>query len=286
MTESTSPKQKLVNLRRDIDGLLAASEAENYADIYKEDPETFDKLLKIESRAERKSKQFFKEVGKEMAESIDWNQYQRLAKADRRDEVERMISASLAVLEEKKKLLVNISFDMFREAELTGMQAASNIHKMPADFTSLENQVLKSARENSNRLVRRVSSTTRERLRQNLASSIQMGEELDDAMNRVQMTLRDDTGIRSRAIARTEPVNAYGEGVQRFGEETGARKKVLDVTFDGKTSQICKQLHSKYGYEDQAQSINRPFTWSVGGGGSQMRPGFHVNCRTGMYLLY
>lgn len=283
-TGSTSPRKQLLTLENDLGDLLDAAEGgEQYSPSIRRDEETFEELLDIESRSERQFKDQFERISQRIIDNLPWSEYRRQVEADK---TEPMISVAAEILKEERQLVVRVAFDMFEAAELTGARAASNLNNIPADFTSLEEQITRSARQNSNQLVRRINDTTRKKLQADLTASIEMGEPLDDAKDRIQHTLGDGTGTRSQTIARTEPVNAYGEGVQKFGEETGARGKVVDAVIDGRTTPICRELQSKYGTEDTAQTVSKAYVWTAMGGGSRMRPGFHVNCRTGHYLLY
>lgn len=279
--------QQAAALHDQIRHYIEAAEGEDYAPSIKADPKTFRQLVKLEGQVERQWGAYFDDLGLELAKLVDWYQYQRaLNQRQAADETAPMIEAALTYLESQKKILVQLSFNMFDEGSSIGINAGQNLYQLPANYEALQTKVNRQAVRYSNSLVTGINDTTLGLLRSNLRTSLDLGEDIDAASYRIMNTLNDPAGIRSRAIARTEPVNTYNRGVLLFGNDTGARGKVWDSVLDGRTSLICKELEQKYGNEDTAIALDEPYTWTVAGGGSVEAPGAHVNCRSGHYLLY
>lgn len=281
MQLTDSQRQTLASLADEMDMYLAASEDEPYAPSITKDPVTFGKLTKLESRMETDFKRYFKDLAPRLTDAVSWATYRRKV-AD--DDADPMIKVAMETIEQDEKLLIKVAFDFFAEAELIGIQAGVVNYNIPVDFQSLQQVIQRQAIRYSNKFVSDISDTTRSQLRQALRLSIDLGETVDEAQARVAKVI--DNPVRARMIARTEPVNSYGRGILVFGENTGAKKKVIDAVIDDRTSQICLELQRKYGQQSQAIDIKKPYTWAANGGGSKTEPGFHVKCRTGHYLLY
>lgn len=274
-----SQRQTLSGLANEIDVYIKASEGEDYAGSIKADPVTFDKLLKLEARAERTYAAYYKDLAPRLADSVNWSQY-RLRQADD----DPMVTAAAQLIEDDKKILVELSFAFFEEAETLGAQAASTINKIPYDFQTFQQVIQRQAIRYSNKLVTDIDNTTLKQLRQALRTSLDLKETADQAAGRVIQIINNP--VRAHMIAHTEPVNVYGRGVVVFGQNTGAKKKIWDSVIDDRTSKICIELQDKYGTQDKAQDISKKYTWSAAGGGSTMQPGAHVLCRSGHWLLY
>jgi hypothetical protein len=275
-------KAELAQALAELDGLIQAAEGETYAKSIRRDAPTFDRLVKLENRMQREFRAYFKALAPLVVDRINWNAYRRITAADE----DQIIQIAIQMLEDQRKVLLSVTFPFFDESLHIGADAASNINHVPYDGTSLEKLIQRQAIRYSNQFVKQVDTRTRDLLKHNLRTSIDLGEDVSTATKRIMETLGDENGIRARAIARTEPVNAYGRGIHLFGDQTGASGKVLDVVNDSRISPICAELHQKYGSQEKAIPLNKLFKWSAGGGGSKSEPGFHVHCRTGIWLVY
>lgn len=282
-TLTPSQQQEINELHSDIRHYVEAADSEAYADSITKDMPTFKRLIQCEAKTEREFGKYFDTLGRRIATVINWTAYNRLVKAS---DTEAMIKVALTLIEGDKTLLVSLGFNMFEEASTIGVDAAVANYNIPVKYEALQTKIKRQAIRYSNDLVKQVNSTTRDILRTNLRTSIELGENINDATDRIMNTLNDPKGTRAYRIARTEPVNSYGRGTLLFGQETGAKGKVADVVLDDRTSLICKEIHAKYGGQKQAIPLSRPYTWQVAGGGSKDTPGFHVLCRTGHHLIY
>lgn len=277
---SDSQRQTLGTLASEIDRYIQAAEGEEYADSITADPRTFKQLLQVENRAERTYRAYLKDLAPRLADAVNWSEYRRKSAA----EDDPMVSAAAQLIDNDTKVLIEISFAFFEEAENLGAQAAGTINKIPLDFQTIQQVVQRQAIRYSGKFVSGIDATTLKQLQQALRTSLDLKETVDQAHARVIEII--DNPVRAHMIARTEPVNMYGRGVVVFGENTGAKKKIWDSVIDNRTSKICIELQDKYGTQEKAQDIGKKYTWSAAGGGSTMQPGAHVLCRSGHWLLY
>ncbi len=276
------PRHDLVAALAELEAVIQAADGESFPDSISRDKPTFARLQKLERRMQREFRAYFMALAPLVVGSLNWSAYRRISAADE----DQIIQTAFHIFRAQRKILVTVTFPFFDESLHIGAEAASNLNNVPYDGTSLEKLIQRQAIRYSNKFVSGIDKRTMDLLRQNLRTSIDLGEDVKSATQRLLDTLGDSNGIRARAIARTEPVNTYGRGIHLFGQHTGAKGKVLDVVNDSRVSPICAELHTKYGSQDQAIPLSRDFRWSAGGGGSKSEPGFHVNCRTGMWLVY
>lgn len=280
---SSSQLEVLNNLDAELRHYIEAADGEDYSPAIEKDKATFKQLVKLETKTEREFAGYFKDLGDKLSVAINWSAYNSQIKAANTD---ILITGALQLLEDERKILVSLAFGTYKEGIGIGLVAGGNLYNMPLNLANVQAKVDSQALKASNQLVKDVNSTTRDTLRSNLRTSLSLGESVDEAQLRIMNTLNDPGGFRSRAIARTEPVNSYGNGTLLFGQETGAKGKVISAVIDDRTSPICRELQERYGSQNNAQKLDKPYVWYSAGGGSSDAPGFHVNCRTGHYLLY
>lgn len=273
--------KQLGSLYFELDAYIQAAEGEGYPDSITQDTKAFNKLVKLERAMQKDLAVYFKTFANQrVARLIDWGEY----RIRRRKAAELVVEVNAAAFEDEQKILLNVLFDYIVEGEGIAANASSTFYNVPIDELNLQAAIQREARQYSNRLVTNINKTTRAALQSNLNASIDLGEDIDMASKRIAQRIGDPQ--RAVTIARTESVNSYGQGVNTFGKTTGAKGKVADVVQDERTSPICKEIASKYGSQQKAIPLNQDYTWSAAGGGSKPSPGFHVNCRTGHWLLY
>lgn len=262
-----------------LDNLIMAAEGEAYSRAVSGDKPTFARLLKLESKIERALRAYLKDLAAgRIYEFVNWFEY----RAQARQAAELVVEADARVIEAEKKILLNVLFDFVVEGTLIGGEAGSNTYNLPVNDLTLQTTIQRQARAYSNKLVTNITGSTRRALRATLETSLALGESNEAAAARINKLV--DNPVRATTIARTEAVNTWGNGLNTYGQASGARGKVWDSVIDKRTSPICLELQEKYGGPSKAIKINDQFISSyVGGIGS---PGAHVNCRSGMYLLY
>lgn len=124
----------------------------------------------------------------------------------------------------------------------------------------------------------------------NLRQELQRGMMNKETPSQIKQRVKevfDDSKYENRlkTVMRTEKNRANNAGAfsgAQQAEDAGiVLKKYLDVTEDGRTSNICKHEHAKYGKKEQAIPLDEDFV--VRADNKTLRalyPPFHVNCRT------
>ena len=123
-------------------------------------------------------------------------------------------------------------------------------------------------------LVKNVSETTRNRLRQQIQSGLTLGENREKIANRIDKIIRNPK--RSVTIAQTESVRAYSEGRLALGHRLGAKGKKWATTY--KPCAICSSL------DQQVVKMNEEFK-SPFNGKSYNGPPAHPHCRCLVKLI-
>ena len=263
-----------------LDRFIQAAEGEQYPDSITADKKSFAKLLALEASWERAMSVYLKGLAERVPTFINWAEYRRRTiQAD-----ELVVTATAVVMEEENKILLNVLFDFVAEGESIGAEAGTRFYNVPINQLDLQAAIQREARKHAASLAKGLNKTTLKAVRSSIEASIELGEDIETATKRVQKLVNDPQ--RANMIARTEAVNSYGQGIDTFGHQTGAKAHWLDVVFDDRTSPICTELSNKYGNPNKAIPLSKAFKWQAQGGGSKKAPGFHVHCRTGKYLVY
>lgn len=274
--------KQLGNYYFELDAFIQAAEGEQWPPSITANPKTFDRLVKLEGRMQRELAAYFKDFATNRVNNlVDWREYRN---RQFKQAAELVVEVNAAAFEAEQKILLNVLFDYIVEGGTIGADASSVLYNVPFDTFSLRAAVERQARQYSSTLVKGISKTTRDGLRSSLEASLELGEDIDTASKRIAE--RVGNPARATTIARTEAVNSYGDGTLTFGKQTGAKGKVADVVQDERTSPICEEIARKYGDSNKPLGIKELYVWSAGGGGASAAPGFHVNCRTGHYLIY
>lgn len=265
----------------DLDEFIQCADTEHFPDSYKKDPATFAVLLKIERKLETAAKEYLKELAEQRATGyVNWTLFtEEAAKNKKAGEFDYIINDASAAIE--AHILLQKLYDLIYSGAENGAQAAINIYHPAMQFDTLQEIVEDAARQYSSTLVSGVSDTTRNLLRSSIATSIKLGETMEQAKARIQNTINNP--VRAEMIAKSESTNSYGLGIMQLGDATGATGKYLSVILDRRTSEVCRQMSKKYGSEAKAIPLNEPFSVELA---SAMQPGFHVRCRTGLVLTY
>lgn len=282
---SAEQLRELNTLCDELDIYIRAADGEDWSDAITRDPKTFKRLLKAESLAERELKAYFKLFAEERVIGlVDWTQYDaefaklppKAVKGAQFD-----INVDIDALEREKQTVITIILNLLFDGVAIGTDAASAIYNIPVEYQSIVDVAERQARKKGAKLAKNITKTTRDTIRNSVANSLAKGESSDIAKANLQSVI--NSPVRAEIIARTESVNAYGDGIHNFGEQTNATGKALTVVLDDRTSPTCQELYQKYGDEKKAIPLDKDFSWS---GGTSSAPGFHPRCRTGMFLIY
>lgn len=242
--------------------------AEPWSTEYEKDPESHAKLIRLEAKFETSLRQYFREMAEQRINSIvDWWHYTN--EAVKAYDVNVTINDEAISAEEG--ILLTFVYDPVAEMMATGAQAGEAIYDTSLGFGSSTASIQKAARQYSGKLVSAINATTRDKIRQSIATSLSLGEDQKTAAARVNKIIRDT--YRAGMIARTEAVNSYSMGLDAFGVTSGAVSKTWQSI--GGACAICAPLNEKtVGISDNFPGIDRP------------GPTAHPNCRCGKVLNY
>jgi uncharacterized protein with gpF-like domain len=274
----------LQSLEAELNLFISAAEGEPWPDAITQDDKAFNGLLKTTDKMTLDLKRYFADFAERRAAAwFNWSEYERQARPNRKA-AEVVISADAQLVAEEQKILLNVVFGHLLDIEVMAIEAGSRTYHIPLAELDYLGTVQKQARQYAATLVSEVTKTTVNALRASIATSIQLGEDINGAAERVNKII--DNPARAATIAKTESVNAFGNGTLQYGKQTGAKGKVLSVVLDERTSPICRELAGKYQDSSKPTKIDTDYQWSAAGGGAKKAPGFHVRCRTGHYLIY
>jgi hypothetical protein len=262
---------------------IAIEAAENWASDYAKTPEVHAKLLRSEARLEQKLRAFFKAQAKNTAKLIDWPQY--------RQEVQAAVNVRVLVKDDGVRDMANQFMKVVFEEIVTGITlgalAGEQRYKLNPGIGSSDAFIQDAAKERVATLVGKkllkngqivnnpnvtysVTDRIVEDIRSALATSISLGEKTEEASARIQQVIINPK--RAETIARTESVNAFGKGLQVFGQKSGAIGKEWQ---DNGAVDVCK---------DNADAGVIPIDDLFPSGDSE--PAAHPNCRCIMRLVY
>jgi hypothetical protein len=123
-------------------------------------------------------------------------------------------------------------------------------------------------------------------LRQELQRGILNKETPSQLKQRVKEVFNDSKYTnRLKTVMRTEKLRANNAGAYSAAEQATnsgiVLKKYLDITHDGRTSDICLAEMKKYGKKEQAIPLDEEFVVRVTNKTYRAQyPPFHPNCRT------
>lgn len=285
---SAAQLRELDQLTDELAFYLTAAEGEGWPKVITQDGKTFKKLIAITNKHERSLNRYFTDFAdNRLLPMVAWGRYrQELAKLEVKAAADINLDVAIEVvaleeLAKEEQVMLRVTLDLLFDGVAVGAEAADNIYQQPAEIQSIVDVGEQQAAKYGATLVKDINQTTASFIQQSVAKSLRLGENVDAAQARLLKKLKNP--VRTRMIAHTEAVNAYGGGINNYGIQTKAKGKVLSVVMDKRTSIICRELNDKYGSSSKAIPVNKQFEWT---GGSKSSPGFHVFCRTGEWLVY
>lgn len=276
-----------------LDIIIKASE--DWSKSYQKDPKTHAKLIKNEAKMARALRGWLDDTAKSAVKSIDWKEYDRLKNAVTATQIKAAVNVKTIVtgtlFDDSDSVFMSIAFDYIATSTLLGGQAGESIYDVALGLTSTSDIIQSLTTNRIARLVGkvvddngnivdnpnadyRISDVIRDQIKSSIQTSIDLGENRDDASSR----LVDLIGNPDRAdmIAQTESVNAYSSGLLGFGQESGATgKEWQDVGADD----VCatNSDNSPIAIDDSFEDVD---------GSPIDGPVAHPNCRCGVRLLY
>lgn len=266
-------RAELLRVREELH--VAIHAAEEWQDSYKANPDTFRSLLTLEARLETATGEYLHELAGRAPRYVDWSKLPEPVKADNGP----VMNNDDPVWREEMALLTAAVIDIITALVATGAVAGEALYGYPAGYAALEyatldEAIMDAARKHTAQLVSNVTDTTRNLIRQSVAKSIAMGEDVHQARLRILEVI--DNPIRAELIAQTEPVNAYQTGLKHYASQTGAKTK----TWDGLSGacQVCSPLIGK--------TIPIDELFVLGNGRELDRPAGHPRCRCSLIYDY
>ena len=213
----------------------ALKASEDWSERTKKMP-SFKKLISVQSKFELAMRKHWKQLSENTGEFVNWASYSAEAvKTAATKSVEVTDSAgntlvlpidSSAFVNEKTALM-NIMQEYILASAALGIADANELY-VDSGLSASSEAVIKVATDRSAKLVTNITETTRNRIQQSISTSLQLGENIDEATSRLSDTIDDP--YRAEMIARTETRNSYVEGQNTVANATGATSKVWDAS--------------------------------------------------------
>lgn len=250
--------------------LLILRASEDWAKRYRKDPESFEELLRSEQKFERILRVYFKEMSQHTESLVLWGRYQtELAGMKVAYDIDVIIDED--GFDDQISLLFKIIIDPLYDMRMVGVSAQRSI----IDFgvtDDVSSRVSKAARKYAASLAKNLTETTKERIREAIATSLEMGETIPQATARLIPII--DNAQRAETIARTESVRAYSDGGREYAKDTGAETKTWQISVTA--CPICKQI----GELGKSVPIDEPYHNGLEG------PPAHPRCNCGEVYNY
>lgn len=263
--------------------------AEDWSKEYEKDPITHAKIIKQDARIERVLRKYFRELSTRATDYVNWPLYNRKlseVKAGVDDFLVEVILSEV-LLKNEDSTFMQILHDPLAVAVGLGADAAEKIYKQDIGLSQSSAAVQQAARELVAQVVGKkldkdgtiidnpksqysVTETTRDQIREAIATSISLGEDQSVAEKRIELVVNDTK--RAATIARTEAVNSYQTGLMTFGQESGAVAKEWQ---DVGATDVCAE-----------NSDEGPIPLDALFKSGDSQPAAHPNCRCGMRLIY
>lgn len=257
--------------------------AEDWSTEYSKDPVTHAQLLKLEGKWELDLRRFFKEMASHAYDFINWSQYTNQKNADYNVDV----IVNDDNIDDYDGQFIKVSFETVATITAVGAQAGQTIYGINLGITSVDQNVQKLAMDQVAGLVGKrvlpdgtiidnpnpeynVTNTVRKDIAQSIKTSLGLGENLQEATDRISKVISDP--MRAERIARTESVNAYQRGLRQFAIQSGAVGKEWQ---DAGAIDACA---------DNTAEGPVPVNFVYATGGTE--PTAHVLCKCGIRYIY
>lgn len=271
-----------------LSALIRASE--DWADEYAKDPKTHAKLLKSEGRLRVLLTKYFREIAAHLPGFIRWQSYlnQRQATvSDQPPNFNVQVIVEDVPYEQYDGTFIKVVFEEVATMTAIGAQAGEAIYRVPLGIQSTDaiiqelttqhvaslvgKKVLKNGSIVDNpKATYRISDKTRKDIAQSIKTSLNLGEDIQTATERLKKTISNPT--RAKLIAETESVNAYQAGLEEFAHQSGAV---------GKEWQDVGAVDACHEYAELGAV---PIDYLYGG--KIVRPTAHVKCKCSIRYVY
>lgn len=262
--------------------------AENWSPQYRRNKANFRSLISLEAKMERVLRGYFRDFAERSTGYVNWYEYNRLLyrlHAAAEFEVKVLIEDGPIGFEDG--FFMQVVYEPIEEGVTIGALAGEILTGREIGVSRSSDLVQDTAKRLVAQLVGKrvdenglivdnpkakykITDAVRKDIRSSIAKSLTLGEDQQTATERIKKAIKNPK--RAAIIARTETVNAYSEGLQRLGKETGAVGKIWQaVNFED----ICGD-NARQG----VIGINQRFVSGNTG------PAAHPNCRCGLIMIY
>jgi hypothetical protein len=201
------------------------SAAEDWAPSFYKDPATHQQIIKVETTLDKIMRAYFRDLfDQRLHFYINWGSY--TSQVIQGYDVNVLLSDD--AFEPESAILMSAVYDQMVTGVSAGALAAESLTRIPLGISSSDEFIQKAARDHVAELVKltgdeSVIRSTKDQIRQALLTGLQLGENQEKVMARIEPIIKNP--VRADMIARTEAVNAYGLGTLSFGQETNATGK-------------------------------------------------------------
>lgn len=261
-------RAKLLRARVALRSGLIASE--DWQPSYKRDRKTFRALTLGEAKLESVVAEYLNGLDQRAPSYVDWFRLPGPLLAD----AGPVLNNDAEAWKLEQQLLTAAVLDIIADLVATGAIAGENIYGIPMGYTTLDEEILRAARTRVGQLVKGVTETTRDLIRESIRQSIAAGEDITAAKARLSKVILNP--VRAELIAHTESVNAYQIGLSTYGKATGANTKTWDALPGA--CKICSPLSGK--------TIGIDELFVLANGHEVEYPSAHPRCRCGIIYNY
>lgn len=195
---------------------------EEWAKGVSDHKDTFKKLVIVQSKWELALRRHFRDLARNRVNKmVNWTQYQ----VDSIKAYDYVVNLDDYDFTDEQDLLSQIMIDYIGQSMALGIGKANDVY-VHSGLSPTSESVQKAARERSAKLVTQITESTRNRIQQSITTSLQIGETVPEAQDRLAGII-DDPG-RAETIARTETRNSYVDGSNQVALETGATEWTWD----------------------------------------------------------
>lgn len=261
-------RTELISAHEDLHVEIRA--AEEWQDSYKQSPDTFDALLRLEAMMQTAVSEYLLELSTRAINYVDWTRLPEPIKAD----AGPVANNDDPAWSTEEQLLTAATIEIITSLIATGALAGEYIHGIPMGFDTLDEAIMQAARLHTANFVKNATVTTRKLIRESIAKSIALGE--DVAASKARLVGIINNPVRAELIALTEPVNAYQGGYALYARATGAKTK----TWDGLVGAcaLCTPLIGK--------TIDIEDFFVLSNGNEIDHPAAHPRCRCSLIYGY
>src|SRR5437588_3589621 len=278
--------------REAVNLTMLIRKAEDWSGEYTKDPKTHARLLRIEAVLQVKLVKYFRDIVRNIAQYIRWQPYlnQRpLAPNPTNPNFNVEVIVQDVPLEDYDGQFIKVVFQDVATLTAIGASAGENIYNVPLGIQSTDAIIQQLTTEHVASLVGkkvlkdgsivdnpkatyRISDKTRNDIAQSIKTSLNMGDDIQAATERLKKTVMGLNNNRAKVIAQTESVNAYQAGLFEFAKQSGAVGKEWQ---DVGAVDVCSEYAA-------LKAVPLDYLYD----GIYLKPTYHIKCRCGQRLVY